>query len=355
MSKETLQDLNINTLIGNTDVRGTAWHYRAEQQGEESNHYPGPIPIADVQRRLFNWQAESRQLAVEVPASIHNLTHLGADGAPRRWAVIDGKQAICRSDRSDGSVMGIFAAGYTRHRYDEWLLTTVANILDDTLAISSAGLLKEGAIAWVEVSVPDTITTPEGVSFRPNLLATTSFDGSIATTFKRTITDTVCDNTRELALSEKGQHYKVKHTRHSQIKLAAAREALTIVHTLADEFAAEVAELCATPVTSAQWDSFLDELTPRVDAYNQPLTARSLTMDDNKRDTINRLYRHDNRVAPWAGTAHGVLQAVNTHEHHEGTIRGTTRPERNMLRTITGDFANVDRSTWTTLQLLLNG
>jgi phage/plasmid-like protein (TIGR03299 family) len=355
MSKETLQHLNINTLIGNTDVRGTAWHYRAEQQGEESNHYPGPIPIADVQRRLFNWQAESRQLAVEVPASIHNLTHLGADGAPRRWAVIDGKQAICRSDRRDGSVMGIFAPGYTRHQYDEWLLTTVANILDDTLAISSAGLLKEGAIAWVEVSVPDTITTPEGVSFRPNLLATTSFDGSIATTFKRTITDTVCDNTRELALSEKGQHYKVKHTRHSQIKLAAAREALAILHTLADEFAAEVAELCATPVTSAQWNAFLDELMPRVDTHDQPLTARSLTIADNKRDTINRLYRHDNRVAPWAGTAHGVLQAVNTYEHHEGTIRGTTRPERNMLRTITGDFANVDRSTWTTLQLVLSG
>ncbi len=52
---------------------------------------------------------------------------------------------------------------------------------------------------------PTTITTPEGVEFRPNLLATTSFDGSIATTFKRTVTATVCDNTRELALAEKAQ------------------------------------------------------------------------------------------------------------------------------------------------------
>ena len=44
--------------------------------------------------------------------------------------------------------------------------------------------------------MPDTITTPEGVAFRPNLLATTSFDGSSATTYKRTVTDTVYDNTR---------------------------------------------------------------------------------------------------------------------------------------------------------------
>ncbi len=66
------------------------------------------------------------------------------------------------------------APGYLRHQYREWLLTTVANVLDDDLAISSAGLLKDGAIAWVEVSIPDSITTPEGVTFRPNLLATTS-------------------------------------------------------------------------------------------------------------------------------------------------------------------------------------
>ena len=46
---------------------GTAWHYRVEEQGEESNHYPGPIPLADVRRRLFSWKAVSRPLAVEVP------------------------------------------------------------------------------------------------------------------------------------------------------------------------------------------------------------------------------------------------------------------------------------------------
>ena len=48
--------------------------------------------------------------------------------------------------------------------------------------------------------MPDKIATPDGVAFRPNLLATTSFDGSIATTYKRTVTITVCDNIRELWL-----------------------------------------------------------------------------------------------------------------------------------------------------------
>lgn len=209
-------------------------------------------------------------------------------------------------------------------------------------------------MAWVEVSVPESITTPEGVTFRPNLLATTSFDGSIATTFKRTVTDTVCDNTRELALAEHGQTYKVRHSRYSRARLADARAALAMVHTLADDFAAEVAALCAVTVTPRQWTRFLDAHLPRVDAATgEPLAGRALSIADRKRDALTRLYRYDDRVAPWAGTAQGVLKAVNTYEHHEGTVRGASRAERNMLRTVTGDFGKLDRSTLATLRQVL--
>ncbi len=352
MSRESLTWLNTNTLIGFTDKRGTAWHWRAEQQGEQSNHYPGPIPIEDVQDRLFHWQAESRRLAVEVPAQVVDATHWES-GLPMRWAVLEDKQAISRSDDTQGAVLGIFGTGYTRHQYTEWLLTAVADLLDDDLAISSAGLLRGGAIAWVEVSMPDTTTTPEGVAFRPNLLATTSFDGSIATTYKRTVTDTVCDNTRELALSERGQEVKVKHSRNSHAQLAPARQALALVHSLGDEFAAEVAQLCSTTVTASQWQRFLDVQVPAVDATGQALTGRALTLAGAKRDTLAGLYRNDPRVAPWSGTAHGVLQAVSTYDQHQATVRGGSRAERNSLKTITGDFGRLDRQSWHTLQPLL--
>jgi phage/plasmid-like protein (TIGR03299 family) len=351
MSRETIEYLNTNTLIGNTDNRGTEWHYRAEHQGAESNHYPGPIPLADVQRRLFAWKAASRRIAVENPATVETMTHIDEAGQPACWAVIEDRQAISRSDTN--AVMGIFTEGYVRHQYDIWLLATVANILDDDLSISSAGLLRGGAIAWVEVSVPESITTPEGVTFRPNLLATTSFDGSISTTFKRTVTDTVCDNTREMALAEKGLQLKVRHSRHSQLKLADARDALAMVHTLADDFASEIAELCRIEVSREQWARFLDLHVPTVDTKGDRLTGRSLTMADNKRAGLHKLYTHDLRVAPWAGTAHGVIQAVNTFEHHEGTIRGTDRAERNMLKAVTGEYGRLDRATWHVLNRVL--
>lgn len=343
MSRETLEHLNLHTLIGNTAQRGHAWHYRAEHQGGEPNHYPGPIPVADVERRLFSWQAVSRPVAVELDADIATMTHLTETGTPARWARIDGRQAICRGDTD--TVMGIFASGYTMHQYREWLLTTVANVLDDELSISSAGLLRAGAIAWVEVSVPESIATPEGVVFRPNLLATTSFDGSIATTFKRTITDVVCDNTRESALAEQGPTYKVKHSRHSHARLADARSALAVVHNMAEDFANEITRLCDITVSDRAWGRFLDLYVATSDRRGVALHGRALTLAENKRDALERLYRHDRRAAPWAGTAHGVLAAVNTYEHHESSVRGASRAERNMLRTVTGDFAKLDRTT----------
>jgi phage/plasmid-like protein (TIGR03299 family) len=153
---------------------------------------------------------------------------------------------------------------YQPHDYSDSLVGAVSDIVDvsgSDLVISSAGLLKQRAIAWVEVSVPESIVTPEGIEFRPNLLATTSLNGTVATTYKRTCTDVVCDNTRSIALAEEGQTYKVKHSRNSNLRLADAREALAVIHTTADDIEKEFAELCRIDVTDQQFYTVIEVLT----------------------------------------------------------------------------------------------
>jgi phage/plasmid-like protein (TIGR03299 family) len=344
MSQETARWLNTMTLIGQTDRRGKAWHYRAEDQGSESNHYTGAIPVEDVRRRLFDWRPVPRRVAVEVPATIDTMTHFGDQGEPLRWAVQSDRQAVAASD--DHTVLGMFKSGYKIHEYDRWLLDNVSTILDDSLSISSAGLLKGRKIAWVEVSVPDTITTPEGVAFRPNLLAVTSSDGSLATTYKRTITATVCDNTLAAALNNVGQEIKIRHSSGSLNKIGTVRDALAIVHTTADEFAAQVAALTANVVTPYQFKFVIENMFPIKDDASK----RGVTMAENARAEVSRMYRYDSRVAPWTGTAFGVLQAFNTWRHHEqGGVAGTTddqrnanRAQRNALRAITGETDTED-------------
>ncbi|MFW5469522.1 DUF932 domain-containing protein [Knoellia sp. CPCC 206435] len=334
--------------LGFLDLLG---HYRAEQQGEETNHYTGPIPVDDVERRLFHWTAVSRRIAVETQSDIDAMTHLDPQDSPVHWETLPDRQAITRSDTN--AVLGLFGTGYVMHQYREWLLTTVANLLDDDLVISSAGLLRGGAIAWVEVSVPATITSPMGFDFRPNLLATTSFDRSIATTFKRTVTATVCDNTRDLALSERGQEYKVKHTRYSAAKITQAREALAVVHTLSDDFSRELEILANTAVTDEQWEAFLDRSVPLSDGKGRALEGRARTVTLRKRGELETLYRSDHRAAPWTGTALGVLQATNTWAHHYAANRSASRPERNMLHSLTGATSMSDRATTFTLLELI--
>jgi phage/plasmid-like protein (TIGR03299 family) len=344
MSKETLAWLNNNVLVGMTDKRGHAWHYKASEQGAESNHYAGFVPVADVKRRLFHWTADARPIGVSIPT-------ITPSGVSEEWTTIDGRKAIVRSDT--GAVLGIFGEGYQPHQYAEWLLGTVGTILSGEINITSAGLLKGGAVGWVECSVPDNVHTPEGVTFRPNILAGTSLDGSVATFFKRTITETVCDNTLSIARAESSTTYRVKHTRHSGFKLADAREALDIIWQSADDFADAVAQLCATDVTDRQWSAFLDGFAPVKDARGIALEGRSLTMAENKRETMGKLWNHDERVSPWRGTAFGVIQAANTYQHHEAIVRGTSRVERNLLNAIDGTTEKNDAETIAILDRVL--
>lgn len=333
MSQESSKWLNLNTLIGFVLKRGKAWHYRAEDQGDESNHYDGAVPVEDVNRRLFHWNAEERDVFVA-----------RSNGARENARKIDGTKAIVRSDT--GNVLGIFKDGYKPHPYREWLVDYVGQILDDGLAVGSAGLLKLGAVAWVQVEMPDNITTPEGVVFRPTLLAASSLDGSISTTYGRKVQLVVCDNTFSAAMSEKGQQLKIKHTRNSELKLQDAREALEIVHTMADDFAAEVAQLTAIKVTDTQFGRVLDILIPRAEE-----AGRSQTIADNKRNEIVNLYRADERCAPWSGTAFGVLQTFNTWQHHLATVKGErSRAQRNYERAISNEGARFDTSVLQAVQ-----
>lgn len=345
MSAETLDWLNNYTLIGYADRRTKAWHYSEDHQGAEDNHYPGPVPVADVERRLFNFEVMESPIHFEV-----------SDGEGGLLMLCDSTRKIMyRSDNH--AVLGMFKEGYQGHGYKPWLIENVSTLIDDDLGIGSAGLLKNGAQAWVQIEMPESISTPEGVTFRPNLLACTSFDGTIATTYKRTITNVVCDNTMAMGLSEKGQTYKVKHSRHSNMKLLEARDALAIVHTMAEDYAAEVGELTSIKVSDGDWAKFLAEIAPIPEDE-----GKGKTQAENKQGEINRLYRHDERCAPWTGTAYGVIQTVNTFHHHSATIRarntegmdaGDLRAMRNAEGMVAGTYDDLDRSTYKTLMAVM--
>lgn len=339
MSQETMQWLNEMTLIGNTDKRGNAWHYRQSDQTAESNHYAGPIPTADVTRRLFHWTPAEGDVT---------SMYLGADDFeavtdPSRKTIIRPRGTFGAAD--DGEILGIFKTGYNVHDYQTWLVDTVADILDSGLQIGSAGLLRGGAVAWVQCELDETVTTPEGVQFRPFLTAATSVDGSLSTTYQTGAQVVVCDNTLACAMGERTNRVKIRHSKNSTGKLADVRDALGIVHNVADEFAANVAALTQQEVTPQEWSKFLTVIAPVKGGEDDTKPSISRTLATARRAELDQLWNYDARVNLWKGTAFGVVQAVNTHAHHVQGVRGMARAERNMTRMVEGAWATLDSNT----------
>lgn len=347
MSRESGKWLNTNTLIGFTadeHGRGNAWHYRKELQGKESNHYPHAVPLADVKRRLFHWEPLALPMEVTIPETISE-----SGVTPEMRIVDESRKVIVRPDTAE--ILGAFREGYEMHGYTEWLLNAVSTILGDTLVIGSAGLLMRGAVAWVSVEMPNTITTPDGIRFRPNLLACTSLNGKLATTYKRCVTNVVCDNTMDAALGESGQVYRVKHTRNSSVKLADAREALAMVHTIEEDFVASVEALMSQKVDKRTFGKFLDAWAPV--PTGEAATKRALGITDRKREELSALWSADQRVEPWKRTAYGVMQAVNTWNQHNTQVKGSAgssnagamRGERTMLNALNGTLEKESANT----------
>jgi len=346
MSAETIQWLNTMTLIGFTEKRGKAWHYRASDQDVEPNHYPLAVPTQDVHRRLFNWQPVSRRVAVEVPTSREAMTHRDSQGRPARWEVQQDRQAITRDDTH--ATLGLFKSGYRIHPYAEWLVTNVEALLDGGLEVGSAGLLRGGAQAWVQVEMPETIEGPGGVAHRPFITAATSLDGSLATTYLTGSTLVVCDNTLSAALGSAAEKIKIRHSVKSLGRITKVRDALGLAYTVADDFNAQLQAMLDTEVSDRQWKAFLDVEASMSDDTGKPKVGRARTIAWNKREALQRLWAHDERVSPWAGTLFGVVQAVNTYEHHVMTTKGDDgRVARNMARMVTGEWDKVDQRTAT--------
>lgn len=341
MSRETLEWLNTQTLIGNVAKRGhKAWSYRAELQGDEPNHYDGPIPIEDVRRRLFTFEAVEMPIYVGIKDEQGNII---------RYIEQADRKAIVRNDNYH--VMGLFKENYAIHQFDNTLLGNVSNIVDDhQLVIDSAGILRKGAIGWVAVSMPDNIQTTAGFPVRPILLATTSHDGTIATTYKQVYNAPVCDNTLFAGLATDGAQFKARHSKNSDMKIQTIRQALDIVFTMSEDIIAEIERLSNITVTDSEWNAIVNRLIPI--GEEGKVAQSAISKMENRQNTIRTMYKNDPMVSPWSGTALGVLQAFNTYHHH---VAGPdkSRVERNAMNALNGRIEQSDSAVLTVINELV--
>ena len=330
-SREGIDNLNNNILVGFTEKNGRPWWYLKNRQPDEPTVYPGAIPSEDVKRRIFNWEAQER------PAYFG-----GPNGevleAKDRKAIVHG----------DSNLLFQFARrNYEIHQYQDVLFEKVQEILDDgELHIGAAGLLRRGAGAFMTVEPSENLLAQCGLELKPRLLSATSHDSKLATTYKMVATIVVCDNTLAMALAESGPRYKARHTKNSKIRVGDIREELGLeIAARGEEFVRFIDELADTKVRESQWLQIVKLLAP-IPKDSRPRVAARL---ENKREHLEALWTSDERCAPWNGSALGVFQVFNTYRLHiagrasEKENDSVKRFERNMTNLLSGTSLKSDK------------
>ena len=370
MSRETIEWLNENTMLGFTQDRehykNAGWVFLDTDTGENKawwaqdgyeHGYPGAIPPEEVQRVLFNWTPVESEIMhkVRVNSEGENLTlemdeHDALDGnGPFIWVPDQRFKGIIHP--RTGHVFGTFGIeSYRVHGYQEFLVNNVQQLLDDELGIESAGLLRQGGVAYVSVSLPEEIVTDAGMGIRTRLLAVTSVDGTKATQYKMTNGVSVCDNSMEMNLyAQEGEKFKVKHTSRSINRLQDAREALNIIYEHSESMVKFLDDLADVDVTDAQFQAIVNTIKPVPDpepgvkkGKDVITNQRAITIAENTQNDLTRMWRSDPRAAQWHGTLLGAFQAVNTWHNHERS-NSDNGVERVMTSTINGDVAKMDK------------
>jgi phage/plasmid-like protein (TIGR03299 family) len=392
--------------------RPPSWWFDAGlEDAKRPSHYAGYLPVSLVKERLLNWQALDGNIKVSLMLDVPNPNVEGDvpvyTQVPVEFPVSIYKSVIREDklrelyqswwetgkvdqDALNAVVLGMHSDEYQQHQLDQTFVTDTANIVGAAggeLGITSALILRGGRVASMEISIPEELHNDKiGFSFRPNLVVSTSFNGTLPTSWTRTITATVCDNTLQYALSQAGDtgKYKVRHTKNSIAHIRDAVQALGLIHQQAEAFDETIQGWAETEVTEKHFNTWLDEMYPvpdvKVDVIlseagekiGEKTKTNSQSLILNKRDRLIQMWDSDPRVIgpekQWAHSKLAMAQLVNTFSHHEQMVKGVknfggnrvqARVEANAFKVLKADrngeseFAKTDRLALEKLDLIL--
>lgn len=318
MSQETYSWLAQNILASEMAGRHLWWASGARREGHEPQIFPGPVPIDAVEKLLCSWSpVTSAMLDESAVIDAIRAGHAGPDLIRAiETARVESHKLVKASD--DDSHIGVIGADAATHTYRDWLTGTIREtVASEDLAITSAGMFRGRAQAFVQIERPETAKGPGGVEFSPTIAYSTSLDGSWKSQINQTITLMICDNT---ARAGRMEGVSFKHTSQSGSKLGVFRGVSAALMRGETDFTETLNKLLAEKVSDSAFGRFLETLAPETD----DMSPAKRTRVQRRKQEITQLYKSDPRAASWHGTAYGAWQAVNTHSQHMGQLRDTS-------------------------------
>lgn len=331
----------------------------AVEPGETGSKYAdrlvtGEIPFSEIEA-MFDFEVEYGP-CLTTKLDDDGRPELGIDGGPVTIEV-PRKRVIRRTGTND--VFNIVSPSHGIHQFSDVLVRNVRNLLDvpdADLKVVGAGLLDRGAVGWVQVKAPEIVIADDRLS--PTLTVCSSHNGRFATSYRTGVQRFFCSN--QLGTLRRGgaNTYKVKHTRHSAVKVAEARRVLGLMFASQAEFVTEVEALSARSVTTREFEAVLRQIVPAPKPGDDgEVSAAAQTRYEKRFNGLHDLWSTaDPRIGPAHGTAWGIVQVFNTYTQHERPMRtvgaegSTTRLGRNMADFLSGKTHTADRTVVETVK-----
>lgn len=187
---------------------------------------------------------------------------------------------------------------------------------DERFTKDAAGALGDGERIWTTWRFAEDLTVA-GDKIVPRLLASTSYDATMASRFEATTTRVVCENTLRAAWSSAKAVLKVTHR--SKLNGDVVRQRLATIVSSFDQFKAmgdAMAQRVATPQETATFVRNLLDIP--VDAQRKDISTRTQNMVEDLERDIRTTLRERNTTDPdlWC-----LLNGVTRYVDHDRSVR----------------------------------
>lgn len=259
---------------------------------------------------------------------------IGIGDEPTNTIIVPSHKALINEDTR--AVLGIHGRDYGLLQYEVLCeFGEALKLVSEEVDVRSAGTLFDTKVGWMLFKLGEDSHFLGGDERIAKYLAvSTSHDGSIALTARPTDIRIECMNTFAMHESDKAV-VKLRHTSRVADRVAEAKMVVSAAYNRSHDLDAEIEALLSTSWSETSYkNALVPALNPRpaVEASD-----RTKTLWEKRQDGLLGAYDRAD-AANIKGTAWGAVMGVNSYEIWSQTVRGSSRPESQAKRALTGKF-----------------
>ena len=295
---------------------------------------------ANVETMFYVREAPWHGLGTRVESALNSTEALEMSGL--NWNVIQkpimttsgslipGYKANIRD--TDNRVLGVVTDRYRVVQNSEAFAFTDA-LLGDGVKYETAGSLQDGKKIWILAKLPDKYII-EGEQIDPDLVFSSSHDGSGSIKVAMTPIRVVCQNTLNLALGTARRSWSTIHIGDLAAKMDEAHNTLLLAEKYMGRLGMEFSRLSKIKLSDQKVMEYIDLLLP-MDEQPTDIHRKNIT---RIREDMKRRYFDAPDLRNVGKNAYRFINAVSDYATHAKPLRETANYQENMFaKTVEGN------------------